>query len=419
MTSPPTGPGQTVHLIGSIADFTMELRANYGFGAGHAATRDALRAADIVGITDPARLRSALRAIYCATPEEVAQFDRAFDAFFRNPHGVVQPDLRSRNTRPDKRVAPPDAEAAQQSGARPAQDETADEADDEHAPRRLRDAGLNDAAMAWQTLRARYSRGAGRTPPPRIDPRGIDAQLAAATRLMAALRIARSRRRRVQRGGDRIDLRRTLRASVETAGEPIVLHRSARVRRAARFVVLIDGSRSMAEYAAPMLQFAYALCQRSRRANVFVFSTGLREITATLREKKLPGRTLPDLGDAWGGGTRIGENLQAFVREHGPRLLSPETLVFVFSDGLDVGDLDRLDRALRELRRRSAGIVWLNPHAGSPNFAPTAGGMRVALSYLTALRPARDEHDFADLAHTLARRFSATGARHETLGLTG
>ncbi len=391
-----------MHLTGSIADFTTELRAQYGFGSGHAATRDALRAADIVGITDPTRLRSALRAIYCATPEEVAQFDRAFDAFFRNPHGVVQADLRSRNTRPDKRAAPPDAEAAQQSGTRPAQDDTEDEAEDEHAPRRLREAGLNDAAMAWQTLRARYSRGAGRTPAPRIDPRGIDIMLAAATRLIASLRIARSRRRRVQRGGDRIDLRRTLRASVETAGEPIVLHRSTRVRRSARFVVLIDGSRSMAEHAAPMLQFAYALCRRSRRANAFVFSTGLREITATLREKNLPGRTLPDLGNAWGGGTRIGENLQAFVREHGPRLLSPETLVFVFSDGLDVGDLDRLDRALRELRRRSAGIVWLNPHAGSPNFAPTAGGMRVALPYLTALRPARDEQDFAELARTLA-----------------
>jgi uncharacterized protein with von Willebrand factor type A (vWA) domain len=408
-----------VHLIGSIADFTLDLRAQYGFGAGHAATRDALRAADIVGITDPTRLRSALRAIYCATPEEVAQFDRAFDAFFRNPHGVVQPDLRSRNTRPDKRAAPPDAEAAQQSGTRPAQDDTEDEAEDEHAPRRLRDAGLNEAAMAWQTLRARYSRGAGRTPAPRIDPRGIDLMLAAATRLIASLRIARSRRRRVQRGGDRIDLRRTLRASVETAGEPIVLHRSTRVRRAARFVVLIDGSRSMAEHAAPMLQFAYALCRRSRRANAFVFSTGLREITATLREKNLPGRTLPDLGDAWGGGTRIGENLQAFVREYGPRLLSPETLVFVFSDGLDVGDLDRLDRALRELRRRSAGIVWLNPHAGSPNFAPSAGGMRVALPYLSALLPAREASDFAGLARALARRFSAGGSRRETVGVAG
>jgi uncharacterized protein with von Willebrand factor type A (vWA) domain len=416
---PSTGSGQAVNLIGSIADFTAELRAQYGFGSGHAATRDALRAADVVGITDPVRLRAALRAVYCATPEEVAQFDRAFDAFFRNPHGVVQPDLRSRNTRPDKRAAPPDAEAAQQSGTRRAHDDTEGEAQDEHAPRRLRESGLNDAALAWQTLRARYSRGAGRTPPPRIDPRGMDLQLAAAARLLAVLHIARSRRRRVARGGDRIDLRRTLRASVETAGEPIVLHRSVRVRRAARFVVLVDGSRSMAEYAAPMLQFAYALCQRTRRANAFVFSTGLREITATLRDKQLPGRTLPDLGDAWGGGTRIGENLQAFVREYGPRLLSPETLVLIFSDGLDVGDLDRLDGALRELRRRSAGIVWLNPQAGSPSFAPSAGGMRVALPYLAALRPARDESDFADLPRALARCFSATGARRETLGVAG
>ena len=406
-------------LTNGVADFTAELRAQYGFGSGHAATRDALRAADIIGVTDPARLRAAFRAVYCATPDEVAQFDRAFDAFFRDPHGVVQPDLRSRNTRPDKRAAPPDAEAAQQSGSRPAQDDTEGETEDEHAPRRLREADLNDAALAWQTLRARYSRGAGRTPSPRIDPRGIDEMLAAAARLVASLRIARSRRRRVQRGGDRIDLRRTLRASVETAGEPIVLHRSTRVRRAARFVVLIDGSRSMAEYAAPMLQFAYALCQRTRRANVFVFSTGLREITATLRDKKLPGRTLPDLGDAWGGGTRIGENLQTFVREHGPRLLSPETLVFIFSDGLDVGDLDRLDHALRELDRRSAGIVWLNPHAGSPTFAPSAGGMRVALPYLTALRPARDESDFADLPRALARCFAATGSRRETNDVTG
>jgi uncharacterized protein with von Willebrand factor type A (vWA) domain len=406
-------------LTNSIADFTAELRAQYGFGSGHAATRDALRASEIVGITDPARLRAAFRAVYCATPDEVAQFDRAFDAFFRNPHGVVQPNLRSRNTRPDKRAAPPDAEAAQQSGTRPARDDTEGEAEDEHAPRRLREAGLNDAALTWQTLRARYSRGAGRTPSPRIDPRGMDVMLAAATRLTASLRIARSRRRRAHREGEQIDLRRTLRASVATAGEPVELHRTTRVRRSARFVVLIDGSRSMAEYAGPMLQFAYALCERSRRANVFVFSTGLREITATLRDKKRPGRTLPDLGDAWGGGTRIGENLVSFLREHGSRTLSPETLVFIFSDGLDIGDLDRLDRAMRELRTRSAGIIWLNPHAGTPNFTPSAGGMRVALPYLTALRPAREEQDFVDLAPTLGRRFAAAGARHQAAGRVG
>jgi uncharacterized protein with von Willebrand factor type A (vWA) domain len=152
-----------------------------------------------------------------------------------------------------------------------------------------------------------------------------------------------------------------------------------------------------------MLQFAYALCRRSQRANAFVFSTGLRQITGALREPGPPQRTLPDLGDAWGGGTRIGENLVSFLREYGSRLLSPETLVFIFSDGLDIGDLDRLDRAMRELRARSAGIVWLHPHAGTPNFAPSAGGMRTALRSITTLLPARDTDDFIKLARTLAK----------------
>jgi len=391
-----------LHLTGNIADFTTELRTQYGFGAGHGETRDALRAADVVGVTDFARLRSALRAVYCSTPDEVGQFDAAFAAFFRQPRGVDQPDLLSRNTRPDRRPAPPEAAAAQQSGARPARDDTSDEAEDEHAPRRVQDAPSDDPAAVWQALRARYSSGVGRTPPPRIDARGMDVMLAAATRLVASLRIARSRRRRADRQGERVDLRRTLRASVATAGEPMVLHRTTRVRRAARFVILIDGSRSMADYAAPMLQFAYALCRRSLRANAFVFSTGLREITATLREPGPPRRTLPDLGDAWGGGTRIGENLVTFLREYGSRLLSPETLVLIFSDGLDIGDLDRLDRAMRELRARSAGIVWLNPHAGTPNFAPSAGGMRTALRSITTLLPARDAEDFVELARSLA-----------------
>jgi uncharacterized protein with von Willebrand factor type A (vWA) domain len=84
------------------------------------------------------------------------------------------------------------------------------------------------------------------------------------------------------------------------------------------------------------------------------------------------------------------------------RLLSPETLVFIYSDGLDVGALDRLDRAMRELRSRSAGVVWLNPHAGESGFAPIARGMRAALPYLAALRPAADADDFAELARTLA-----------------
>jgi uncharacterized protein len=400
-------------FTGGIVDFTAMLRNQHGFGAGHAATRDALRAAEIVGVTHANRLRSAFRAIYCATPDEVARFDAAFDAFFLGVHGVPQPNLHSRHTRPNRskrtREEKPSTEKPTEHGSE--QQNDADDGDEARTSTELRPAGdLNDAATTWQALRARYSAAAARGEPPLIEANGIDAMLAHASRLVAGVRIARSRRWTPKRTGTRVDLRRTLRASVETAGEPVRLRRTARSLRGARFVVLIDGSRSAAEYAGPMLQFAGALAQRSRRANVFVFSTALREVTRELRdltrELHEGGRALrlTNLGEAWGGGTRIGDNLAAFVREHGARLLSPETLVFIFSDGLDVGALDRLDRAMRELRARSAGVIWLNPHAGAPGFTPSARGMRTALPHLAALEPARDALDFAALVRTLTGR---------------
>jgi hypothetical protein len=153
-----------------------------------------------------------------------------------------------------------------------------------------------------------------------------------------------------------------------------------------------------------MLQFAHALCLQSRRTSAFVFSTELRDVTRALRERDRAGRRLPGLGEAWGGGTRIGDNLLAFVREHGARLLSPETVVLIFSDGLDVGGLDRLERAMRQLRSRSAGVVWLHPHAGAQRFTPSARGMRTALPFLDALLPANDERDFTALARMRCER---------------
>jgi uncharacterized protein with von Willebrand factor type A (vWA) domain len=392
-------------FIEGIGAFTEALRDQYGFGVGLAETRDALRAAELVGVDDGARMRSAFRAVYCATADEAARFDAAFDDFFFGAQGVAQPNLTSRHTRPGReprRGPETPSRQPRASEQRPAPPEP-DEGGGPVAERRPVD-DRGDAAAAWQTLRARYSPAVGRTAePPRISVDGLERMLAHASRLVARLRVARSRRRTPRRDGDRIDLRRTLRASVETAGDPIDLRRTARAMRSARFVVFIDGSRSTSEYAGPMLQFTHALVRRSRRASAFVFSTGLRDVTAALRERDRAGRSLDDLGDAWGGGTRIGDNLRTFLREHGARLLSRETLVFIFSDGLDVGNLDRLEGAMRELRGRCAGIVWLHPHAGAASFVPSARGMCVALRYISSLRAARVEQDFAALARDLER----------------
>jgi len=220
--------------------------------------------------------------------------------------------------------------------------------------------------------------------------------LAAATRLIASLAQSRARRRRrVQRGGDRIDLRRTLRAERRNrrrTDRAAPLDARAALRRASS--CSSTGSRSMPSTPRRCCSSPTPLCRRSRRANAFVFSTGLREITATLREKNLPGRhAARSRRPPGGGGTRIGENLQAFVREYGPRLLSPETLRV------------RLQRRPRRpatsiastarcasCARRSAGIVWAEPARRLAELRPLGrrDAGRPPLSQRAAPRPRRE-----------------------------
>src|SRR5262249_16660151 len=158
------------------------------------------------------------------------------------------------------------------------------------------------------------------------------------------------------------DFRRTFRASLQTGGEPLKPRWLAHPLRNPRVVVIVDGSRSMSEHAGIMLQFAFALSQRTRRLDAFVFSTGLEDVTRRLRQfRRGQALRLNDLADAWGGGTRIGECLECLVREFGYRCLTGDTLVLILSDGLDVGEPERLQRAMREVKRRCALLVWLNP----------------------------------------------------------
>jgi len=367
-------------LSRAVAEFTALLRGEYGFAVGQLETHEALRAAELLGIGDEVRLRHAWRLVYSTTRDEAARFDEAFAAFFHAPRGVRQPAPRARRPR-------------SQPG-------------ESREGRRQTDEG-GDAATRWTELRARFSPGIGRTPPPRLDAEGIERMLTVAERLVARARLVQARRWRADPRGPRVDVRRTVRASLATGGEPLALRRAAHPLRQARFVVLIDGSRSMAAYAAPMLRFAHALARRTRRAHAFVFSTALREITELLRDPHLPQTGLPMLDDAWGGGTRIGANLAAFARGPHARRVRADTVVLIFSDGLDVGNLDALERALRALRGRAAAVLWLNPHAGAPGFEPAAGGMRRALPYVDALLPAASDADFAALPAAVGKLLSA------------
>ena len=95
---------------------------------------------------------------------------------------------------------------------------------------------------------------------PRLDRAWRDAARVFVRRLQLGL----SRRWRPASRGRRFDLRRTLRASLQTGGEPLAPRWLRRPRRAPRIVLLVDGSRSMSAYARTALQLAVALASATQ-----------------------------------------------------------------------------------------------------------------------------------------------------------
>ena len=115
-------------------------------------------------------------------------------------------------------------------------------------------------------------------------------------------------------------------------------------------------------------------------------------------------RRLSALRRAWGGGTTIGACLQAFLRTAGERTLGRDTVVMITSDGLDVGQPETLGAAMREIRRRSAAVVWLNPLLPTPGYEPTAAGMRAARPSVTTFACVNDAASLAQLGRRLRTR---------------
>ena len=226
-----------------------------------------------------------------------------------------------------------------------------------------------------------------------------------AIRIGAALRDRRSRRRRVARRGAAIDMRRTIRASLATGGEPLRLAMRRRPDRPTRIAALCDVSGSMTAYARPFLAFLAGLMRADDAADAYLFHTRLVRITQALRDDD-PIRALNRitlLADGFGGGSKIGETLMRFATGPARRFVDGRTIVLILSDGYDSDAPGAVAAALAKLRRRGCRIIWLNPLKGWKDYAPVARGMAAALPYLDDFAPAATLSDIAALEGRMAR----------------
>jgi len=236
------------------------------------------------------------------------------------------------------------------------------------------------------------------------------AEFEEARRLMADLRLhgalRRSRRRRPSRKAEgRPDLRRTVRRSLRSGGEPIRRAFTEAGERPRRIVLICDVSGSMEPYSRALVRFLHAAVVGRGRIEAFALGTRLTRITRELSSRDpdaalaRAARSVPD----WSGGTRLGEGLRAFNDQWGVRGMARGSVVVILSDGWDRGDPALLAEQMQRLQRVAYRTVWVNPLKASPGYAPLAAGMAAALPYVDEFVEGHSLDSLQRLAEVIAR----------------
>jgi uncharacterized protein len=322
------------------------------------------RALSAVDPSDRQAAYFALRSTLCSRHEDLAAFDAAFAEWFsppQQPAAPPPPGLSEAARLVLPRTALP--------GARP-------------APQLRAETEL--VPSAWSDVELlREKDFADYTEDERVRARRLMRRLAATAPTRRSRRTRPARRRGAPPHAARPDLRRTLRASLRSAGDPLERHWRELGQRPRPLVLVCDVSGSMEPYARMLLAYMQACVAARRRVEAFVFGTRLTRVTAELRGRD-PDRALEraaGAADDWSGGTRIGDALATLNREHGRRL-GRGAIVVLLSDGWDRGDPEQLGAEMARLGRCAHSLIWLNPLKAHPDYEPLTVGMQAALPHV-------------------------------------
>ena len=370
--SPAVDPGAA--LRARLTGFSGFLRAN-GYGVGGADSVRVLETSVQTGILDQQVLRWSLKALLCGRGDEWRRFDALFDAYFLPPNKKIFVESNV------VAAAARESAAGMRDGSRsePAADAGHEVAGDADAGAAKHGASREESLASTDFRELNQAEHA----------RDIEALMRRFARRLKHLHLRREAR---FHHGRRLDLQGTIRQSVASGGTPLRLAWKERRRVRPRLLLLLDVSRSMSLYSFFYLRLARALCAELADVHCFIFHTRITGVAEALRDPD-PWRSqerLHLLAAGWGGGTRIGECLRDFNRDHAARLVHSRTGVIIVSDGYDTGEPELLAQELATLRRRSRRMVWLNPLLNQPGFSPESRGMQAAMPHIDLLAPGAD-----------------------------
>ncbi len=230
-----------------------------------------------------------------------------------------------------------------------------------------------EALLRRELERAQVQR-TGQLPPARplgeLDralPSGPLADLAAVHRVVAQLRrrlATQGRQTRGHRHHAHVDVRRTMRASLQTGGVPVVLKYRPRRPRRPEIFVLCDVSTSVTSASVFFLSVLHALHDSFRKMRSFVFIERISEVTDIFeRERDFKAaneRISSDAGVAdISGYTDYGRVWSELLEQIGDEL-HPRATVIVLGDARTNGRDPRAD-VFAQIAARAGRTFWLNP----------------------------------------------------------
>ncbi len=391
---------ELVRFLRALRRHGVSVPANAGVGG--------LRALAEVGLTDRVRTRTALRTTLLSDSADFETFDRLFETFWDRLTFETSKGASGDEHRPaDDRMASVEQRPAEETTA---EHETVDEPGTEGGVDGPFEASLDTTVETPaddrdEATTALYSpTGSTRSVSEAFSPTApdLDEAFHALSSALSGLR-----GRRYERGGVRPDPRRLLRESVSTGGTVLSIPKRKRRRSAVGTLFVVDVSRSVLDTIdrSFLIEFLRRAVSAWRTVRVFFFDEDLREVTDAIDSPSTMAATnaLDAAETRWGGGTQIGTSLRR-LRETAPDAVDRRTVTFVVSDGLEMGDIEALERELSWLSRRSKRLFWLNPLAAAASFEPTARGMAAALPYTDGLFAFASSEDVSELARQLLQR---------------
>ena len=393
---PKTCSGVTERMSG----FMAHLRNN-GLPVGVAETAKTLQSLQLIDINNHNEVRLACKVICATNSDGFERFDVLFDSYWLN-RGRESAGIANTETRQHKKNESSfhpgidNTREASGAGELESADDQQSDGDDDTGTNQGGEGKL--VASTVKNLEKIDFREL-------MTPESLKQAEVLAARLASAMRDRRSRRRHAAKRGAQLDLRRIMRASLSHGGVPLELYKRHRPDRPVKVVALLDVSGSMTVYAKVFLSFLKGLISHDQKTDAYLFHTTLVRISDALRDHDTlrAVNRLSIMAQGFGGGTKIGSNLQLFNQQYASLTVDSRTVVIILSDGYDTDPPELLVEGLAKLKKRNCRIVWLNPLKGWKDYAPVAQGMSASLPYIDHFAAANTLQSLAELEPQLAR----------------